>query len=266
MAGPRINNGRARLVAFDKNAPGATTLAGTSDIRTLKGTPSLREYLNKQRQKKEKEKNKGSSGDPGDEAWYQPEGSDIQVGMGPDEAKYSEYPRDDTSEYLVKLGDGVPDTDGEGWLLCTLKKVIVSPSSKDAPLKITSVNDSHSIKLPTHPLENGMVKHDHKVIMPATLRVTGFVKRDQSQGFSKLLKDYLGDKDLKSYFFLLSPWKNIIPVYIQRFTSRANTQRYDVFEYTIDLTELLIATSVIDKTNVADLSSTSNQGAQAPKQ
>ena len=265
MAGPRVNDGKARLVAFDKNAPGATTLAGTSDIRTLKGTPSLRDYLNKQRQEKEKEKNKGGGGNPGDEAWYYPQGADIQVSMGPNEGKFTEYPPDDTSENIVQLGNGVPETDGEGWRLYTLQTAIVSADVK-APLKITSVSDKHSIKLPTHPLENGMIKHDHKVIQPATLRVTGLVDRADSKTFSQILKMYLGAKDLSSYFVLRSPWKWFPKMYIQGFTSRVNTQRYDVYEYTIDLTELLIATSVIDKTNVADLSSTSNQGAQAPKQ
>jgi hypothetical protein len=266
MAGPRVNDGRARLVAFDKNAPGATTLAGTSDIRLLKGTPSLRDYVNKRRQEKEKEKNKGGGGDPGDEAWYYPEGADIQVSKGPNEDKFSGYPKDESSKDKVVLGDGVPGTDGEGWRLYTLQEAIVSADDKTAPLKITSVSDSHSIKLPTHPLENGMIKHDHKVIQPATLRVTGLVDRSFSIKFSQMLKTYLGAKDLMAYFVLRSPWKYFPRMYIQGFTSRANTQRYDVYEYTINLTELLIATSVIDKTNVADLASTSNQGAQSPKQ
>lgn len=255
-------------MAFDKNAPGATTLAGTSDIRMLKGTPSLRDYVNKRRQEKEKEKNKSGGGDPGDEAWYYPEGADIQVSKGPNEDKFSGYPKDESSQYKVVLGDGVPGTDGEGWHLYTpapSKNEIVSVDKK-APLKITSVSDRHSIKLPTHPLENGMIKHDHKVIQPATLRVTGLVDRSDSINLSQMLKMYLGAKDLAAYFILDSPWKNFPKMYIQGFTSRANTQRYDVYEYTIDLTELLIATSVIDKTNVADLASTSNQGAQAPKQ
>ena len=263
MAGPRVNDGRARLVAFDKNAPGATTLAGTSDIRLLKGTPSLREYLNKQRQ--EKEKNKGSGGEPDDGMWYSPD----RVVMGSDESTWEK--EKDKEEYKftkVKLGAGVPGTDGEGWHLYTpapSKNEIVSVDKK-APLKITSVSDRHSIKLPTHPLENGMIKHDHKVIQPATLRVTGLVDRSDSINLSQMLKMYLGAKDLAAYFILDSPWKNFPKMYIQGFTSRANTQRYDVYEYTIDLSELLIATSVIDKTNVADLSSTSNKGAQSPKQ
>jgi len=262
MAGPRVNNTQARLVAFDKNAPLASNQVGGGDIRTFRGTPSLRDYINEKNRQKEKERKKNEEQGGEDKAWYYLSGGEIQPQVTQTEESYEKYKKYDPPK--VVIGKGEPGTNGEGWRLFTLWDIFAGQENT-YPFKIINVSDQHTIKLPTNPLENGMIKHDHKVIMPATLRVTGYVYRDESVRFSQELKKYLGATDLMWYFILRSPWKYFPRMYLKGFTSRANNQRYDVYEYTLDLTELLIARSIIDKTNNPNLASTSNNGAQGPK-
>lgn len=279
---------RTRLVAFDKNLPGATSLLGTTSRTSLYGTAPLAGIKNSHALKKAKDEKKANEkeaeeakarGENIPDPWYYPSSdSDRRVFDNYDENAFFIKDKDTADKF--QIGQGVPDTSGEGWSLTfsggfkqgengatTFEsgKAQSLEGSSNSIFKITAVNDRGQIKLPTHPLENGMVKHDHKVIQPKTLRVTGWVKSSDSPGFDAFLKNALAEKSLDGYFTLVSPWKKREKMYLQSFTSRANTQRYDVFEYVLELTELLIAISITDKTNKPELTSSTNKGAQGAK-
>lgn len=189
----------------------------------------------------------------------------------------------DITDARVELGKGVPGTQGEGWVLIVrtedapngiaLTSVDVVQSAQgngggDAPsslLYITDVSDSNTIKLPTAPLETGMVKHDHKVLMPREMKITGSVKRGYTHYFNELLRRVALSKSLDTYFTLISPWKNYPALYLKTYTSKASSKKYDVYDYTITLQELLIASNLTDTTDNADLASNTNKGAISGK-
>ena len=311
---------RARIIAYDKNTPGATSLLGTSatntligvsDTSSLKGTAASQAFHSAKKQKQEKENYKnagiGIGKDPNleggnsdiavnptgtpdleggtsdeyahlkdfdpDKAWYYPYGADRQVSESKTVDQFTGYSdsvdRGDKDGWRLffsgtfKNGDGNSGGEGEGKSF--LKGKLTIEGGANSILKITAVNDVGAVKLPTHPLENGMVKHDHKVIQPKTLRVVGLVKRTDSPKFDDFLRSALAEKSLGAYFSLMSPWKNRTPLYLRQFTSRANTQRYDVFEYVLELSELLIAQSKTDKTDKPELTSENNKGGQGAK-
>lgn len=252
---------------------GPRTVGYDANPRGLAGTPSIQDYKNKQKQKK-KDKKKQEENKP-DPPYKKPE-EDVVTIIPLDDKYETQHPNPSIEGYntKVKIGDGVKGTDGEGWTLRFLLSddfldwysvsEITPVFRKDSKgnttseldygyLSITNVSDRNQIRLPTSPLENGSVKHDHKVIMPKTYRITGLVKRENATQMNRILEIAKLSYDLKQRFSLQSPWGNYDNMYLQNFSSKADNRRYDVYEYNIDLSELLIAMSLTDTTNDAEL-------------
>ena len=54
-------------------------------------------------------------------------------------------------------------------------------------------------------------------------------------------------------------------MYLKDYTSKANNKKYDVYDYTINLSELLIASDLKDTTDDAELASNTEKGASSGK-
>ena len=177
---------------------------------------------------------------------------------------FTEYGNEPYTEERVVIGQGESGTNGEGWIL----SLRMGEYAKDAVITgtassfyfIQDVSDKGQIKLPTAPLENGMVKHDHKVIMPKTMRVTGWVKRENTDFINSLIKYAEMSKSLGTYFTLVSPWKKYPKMYLKDYSSKASNKKYDVYDYTLDLSELLIAKDLKDTTDDPELASNTDKG------
>lgn len=263
-----------RTVGYDPNPRG---LSGTNpNIRSLAGTTATAsDYKNAKKKKQDEEKEKVKLGDKPpyeNDAGFTPGHNGIWYNSETDDLANRDY-----KEKKVVFGEGVQDTEGEGWTLSVrldeVGKVITMADWNNnrgniegvkegtiAYFHIIDVSRQGNIKLPTSPLENGMVKHDHKVIMPKTFRVTGYVKRENTVFINKLLSCAEQSKSLKSYFSLSSPWYNFEKMYLQKYTSKASNRKYDVYDYTIDLTQLLTASNLTDKTSDAELASNKEKG------
>lgn len=275
MARPQTGSNKSRLISY-------SGLRGKTLGESKPSTPKEQKKNKDKRKKEDEEKKKAEEEKRKEEEGQLAKQKDDEK---PPQVNYEEGGGADVAQEEGDVEDKAPLGSGEGWHLyynqpvyeekedeqgnITLEHVrddkFVLEEDEEAPFKITAVNDMGSVKLPTHPLENGMVKHDHKVRNPKTLRITGMVKRANSKNMDNLLRLATVEKSLGSYFHLDSPWKTRTKMYLSRFSSRANTQKYDVFEYTIDLTELLIAKSKTDKTDHPGLASTNNKGAQGAK-
>lgn len=253
-----------RPLEYDPNPHG---LAGTNSGASL--SPTFDRYLKEKKEKKENQKVSLGELPP------YPNSDDVDT-----PEPFKEDPNEQTineTEELVTIGEGIADSKGEGWILKLYYKetgkyaVLTGTAGFDSTkgpsswLYINDVSDKIQVKLPTAPLENGMVKHDHKVIMPKTLRISGMVKREYSEAVDALLKGASAAKSLGVYFSLSSPWKTYSKMYIQSFSSKANNRKYDVYDYTIDLTELLLATDLKDVTSNPDLASNKDKGALSGK-
>ena len=257
-----------RTVGYDANPSG---IAGT--------TSSASDYK-KAKEAKKKDKNRVELGDPppyeNDEGFI-PGHNGIQYFTETLDPKTKDYKPD-----KVIIGKGVAGTEGEGWTLSLqlkeVGKVITLTdwnnnrgniegikSGTVAYFNITNVNRQGNIKMPTAPLENGMVKHDHKVRMPKTLRITGYVSRENVNFMNSLISCAEQATSLESYFMLSSPWYNFPAMYLQKYTSKADNRKYDVYDYTIELTELMFAKDLKDKTSDAELASNTDKGAAKGK-
>ena len=262
-----------RTVGYDPNPRG---LSGTnSNNRRLAGTTATAsDYKNAKKRKQDEKNEKVKLGEkpPYDDDGGIPGHNGIVYNTEFDDDANKDY-----KEEPVVIGKGVEDTNGEGWTLSVrldeVGKVITMADWNNnrgnvegvkegtiAYFYIIDVSRQGNIKLPTSPLENGMVKHDHKVIMPKTFRVTGYVKRENTVFINSLLSCAEQSKSLKSYFSLSSPWYNFEKMYLQKYTSKASNRKYDVYDYTIDLTQLLTASNLTDKTSDAELASNKEKG------
>ena len=54
-------------------------------------------------------------------------------------------------------------------------------------------------------------------------------------------------------------------MYLQSYSSKASSRKYDVYDYTLDLSELLIATDLKDTTDKAELASNTDKGSTSGK-
>lgn len=249
-----------RTIGYDPNPGG---LSGTNpNNRRLAGTTATASDYKSAKNKKEEEK----GGTP-------PYENDDGFIPGHNGIWYStEFDDQGNRDYKVKtvvLGQGEKDTEGEGWTLslrmAEMGKEAVITARAESAFYIQDVSDKGQLKMPTAPLENGMVKHDHKVIMPKTLRITGWVPRDKAEFINSVIQYAELSKSLGSYFTLVSPWKTYRKMYLKDYTSKANNKKYDVYDYTINLTELLIASDLKDTTDDAELASNTEKGASSGK-
>lgn len=249
-----------RTIGYDPNPRG---LSGTNpNNRRLAGTTATASDYKSAKNKKEEEKG-GTPPYENDDGfipghngiWYNTEFDD-------------EGNRGYEAEQVV-VGKGVQDTKGEGWTLRLrlpeAGKIGVLTARAESSFYIQDVSDKGQIKLPTSPLENGMVKHDHKVVMPKTLRLVGWVPREKTAFINGLIEYAEMSKSLGTYFTLISPWKTYQKMYLKEHTSKANNKKYDVYDYTLDLSELLIASDLKDTTDDAELASNTDKGASSGK-
>ena len=270
------SNSGPRTLGYDANPRG---LAGTnSNIRRLAGTNNTASDYKAAKKKKEKKKEKEKDKKKEPEKPYPPDPSEVPPEMKP----YTGESDEDAAPLVRKKGG---DFDGDGWQLILhgyeegetpftqVKQETVDMFSEKywtyAELRdtfhIINVSDVVSVKLPTAPLENGMVKHDHKVVEPKTLRVTGWVEENYTDWFNDVIEFVRESKSLDTYFTLVSPWKKHEKMYLKRLTSKVSTDKYDVYEYTLELQELLIAQTKTDTTKDPGLASNSKKGASKRK-
>lgn len=254
-----------RTVGYDPNPRG---LSGTNpNNRRLAGTTATAsDYKNAKKRKQDEENENVKLGEkpPYDDDGGIPGHNGITSFSEMDDDANKDY-----KEELVVIGKGVEDTKGEGWTLslrmAEMGKEAVITARAESAFYIQDVSDKGQVKMPTAPLENGMVKHDHKVIMPKTLRITGWVHRDKAEFINGVIQYAELSKSLGSYFTLVSPWKTYRKMYLKDYTSKANNKKYDVYDYTINLTELLIASDLKDTTDDAELASNTEKGASSGK-
>lgn len=255
-----------RTVGYDPNPRG---LSGTNpNNRRLAGTTATASDYKNAKKRKQDEKNEnvklGENPPYEDDDGFIPEHNGIVYFTEFDDEGNSGY-----KEELVVIGEGVEDTNGEGWTLSLRMAekggIGVLTARAGSSFHIQDVSDKGQIKLPTSPLENGMVKHDHKVIMPKTLRLVGWVTREKANFINGLIEYAELSKSLGSYFTLISPWKTYKKMYLEKYTSKANNKKYDVYDYTLDLSELLIASDLKDTTDDAELASNTDKGASSGK-
>ena len=272
------SSGGYRTIGYDPNPRG---LAGSSsDNRSLAGSSgSASGYKSAKKRKEEEEKEKvklGESAPYENDNGFIPGHNGIWYNKEFDDEGNKDYKVD-----KVVFGKGVEDTPGEGWVLkLNFKKSDIEAilghkldsgatgtltGLEESWLHIRDVSDRRQVKLPTAPLENGMVKHDHKVVMPKTMRVTGLVGREHSKMINGFLEYAAHNKSLEVFFELKSPWKNYKKMYLSGHSSKASNRMYDMYEYTIDLSELLFASNLTDKTSDAELASNKEKGAAQGK-
>lgn len=247
-----------------EKSSGPRTLGYDANPNGLKGTPSIADY---KKSKKQKEKDKKGQVQQGKPPPYEPDDGYMHSDLT--YFTTTDMPGGDPNGDLVVIGEGDKDTAGEGWTLslklAEYKKVAVLTARAASALHILDVSDKGQIKLPTAPLENGMVKHDHKVIMPKTLKISGIVKREQAEFINSLIEAAEISPSLGTFFTLVSPWKIYKKMYLKDHTSKANNKKYDVYDYTLDLSELLIARDLKDSTDDGELASNVDKGAQSGK-
>ena len=145
-------------------------------------------------------------------------------------------------------------------------------------LYVRELSDSYQTRLPTHPLENGMVKHDHKILEPIRYTARCYVKSYmmQSAGISggpdeqaqdickkcaKLLDELVESKDLNEFIEIESPMEYESPeLYLVSYEKRTEPDKTDVFSFTLNLQEILRSTSEKKATDNPDFASNSNKG------
>ena len=282
-----IGNGRRvgdrssgpRTIGFDSKPRG---LVGTnSNIRRMAGTNSTASDYKKNKQKKDNKKQNNNKPP------YPPSQEDVPPEMKPyDPSKFKDKSIEGYDE-LVEKGDSTADKTDGGWTLTLygLGEPAVLTTDDEGPefgrnegkytqswyymyrdmFHIINVSSDDSVRLPTAPLENGMVKHDHKVKEPKKLTVTGWVERADTKDINELFENARTATSLDVYFKLSSPWRSYEKMYLQRFSSKVSTDKYDVYDYTLHLQELLIAESVTDKTSDPGKASNSAKGAAQGK-
>lgn len=262
-----VASGGYRTIGYDPNPTG---LLGTNpNNRRLAGTTATASDYKSAKKKKEEEK--GGTPPYENDDGFIPGHNGIW-----NNTEFDDQGNKDYKVEKVVLGKGVKDTPGEGWVLklhfkkSDIEDILGYKLDSDASGTLTGleqswfhirdVSDKRQVKLPTAPLENGMVKHDHKVIMPKIMRVAGLVGREQSKMINGFLEYAASNKSLEVFFELKSPWKNYKKMYLSGHSSKASNRMYDMYEYTIDLSELLFASNLTDKTSDAELASNKEKG------
>lgn len=242
----------ARRLGYDPNPRG---LAGTNPNKhSLAGTHSASDY---KRDKAEKERKKKEKDKPSPPFPTEPPAA----------------PRTDpvTIEPVVRPGEQGEDkpesgSSNDAWNLewvqggTSTPLSLPHPGTTDVLFHIMDVSDKFPIKLPTSPLENGMVKHDHKVRMPKTVRVSGQVEREYAHYFDALLEDARNSYNLDEYFTLSNSMTFYPVLYLQNVTHKASSAKYDVFEYTLNFSEIMIASDLRDTTSTPDWATQTNKG------
>jgi len=128
--------------------------------------------------------------------------------------------------------------------------------------QITSVSDNSNTRMIQHPIEDGTIINDNKVNDPIKVTVNGFVCRDASSRANKIFEVARESKNLKTYMVLETEMKSYPKLYMTNFSKRADTQKLDVYEYTLQLQELFIDTSNTDVCKNAGYASSENKGGQ----
>lgn len=131
---------------------------------------------------------------------------------------------------------------------------------------IKRVSGEKSTRLPTHPLETGTIKHDHKIQEPRKITVTGFVAGDNeeeaSKKFAAILTELIDSKDLKDSISLISPMETYENLYLVSYRNTTEDDKIDLFSYTMTFQELFIANKKERQSNDPAKKSTSDKGGQ----
>ena len=233
------------------------TLAGTSPIKAplsrspinqLAGTNPARRKQNTKFKDKEKE-------EPEDDG-FKPKDKKEKFGIWdePNEGRSAKY-----AEYRI--------------FLANLKYF-----SLEANLYIKDIHYTYSTRLPTHPLETGMIKHDHKIVEPRRYTATAYIRafdenlEATAKECSKLLDELVASTDLGDYLIVYSPMdfntgakkdeKHPLDfrLYLSSYKRNTLSDGVDAFSYTLELQELFLSTSETKKSNNADFAGKSSQG------
>ena len=141
-------------------------------------------------------------------------------------------------------------------------------------LYLKDVHYTYSTRLPTHPLETGMVKHDFKIVEPRRYTATAYVEaRDEDMEkiaatCTTKLDELIQSPDLQDYIVVHSPMdyncnsfgKATFKCYLSSYKRNTLSDGVDAFSYTLELQELYLATSESKNTNNADLAGKSSHG------
>lgn len=262
-----INDVGPRRIAFSPQAFGQNGLTGSSPTKaSLRGTNPVR--ANKTNKEKHKDKNadkkkqadnkeKDKQDKPGSQPPYMsdsnPEGGQPFDGfnVSPDLGR---GPTADDAE-----------SPGESWTLCyNGDRTYLCDTTTESLFHIEDVSDNIPMKFPTSPLENGMVVHDHKVREPITMQVKGLVKSKNTAKVREILKAAVDSYKLSDSFELSSTWE-FYTLYLSGYTSKADSSRYDVYEFTLKFTEIMLADTKVDTTMDANAANKMVKGGQTPK-
>lgn len=131
---------------------------------------------------------------------------------------------------------------------------------------IQRVYGEKSTRLPTHPLETGTIKHDHKIEEPRRVTVIGHVAGDSqtedSKTFAAILEELVKSTDLQDSISLISPMESYKNLYLASYKNTTEDDKIDLFSYTLTFQELFIATGKEQQSNNANYASSSDKGGQ----
>ena len=149
-------------------------------------------------------------------------------------------------------------------------------------LYIKEISSDYATRLPTHPLENGTVKHDHKIVEPRTYTAQAYVRavgteEDRTQAgvsieCSRILDSLIQSPSLDDIIYIESPMENVTPenvpngkgkglqLYLTSYSKRTESDKTDVFAFTLNLQEILIANKLNNVSDNADYAGESVKG------
>ena len=140
-------------------------------------------------------------------------------------------------------------------------------------VRIKGVSSSKSTRLPTHPLENGMVRHDHKIIEPRQINVDCYVElsiinanvpeqeKYTSRKFANMLDELIAEKSLDTYITVYNPMEKFPDkMYLLSYKNTTENDKTDVFRFTLTLQEILKAQSESKISQNAAYAGTSAKG------
>lgn len=127
---------------------------------------------------------------------------------------------------------------------------------EELPIKIKNANEALRARFIQHPVEDGTVRMDNKVVEPINLSVRGFVKAQDVKRMAEVLEDCRTSKELnRSYLTLISPLLVKKRMWVVSYTKNAAEDKVDVFEFDIQLQEVLLSTSLTAKITNPDFAS-----------
>lgn len=205
--------------------------------------------------------------------WGTPKSSASKKKKQKSKKEYKEW----TAPIVQDVQDPLPGNFNEGkkddceWYLQCNKEHKIGKLNLGDVLYIKGVNSERKSRLPTHPLETGMVRHDHKIVDPRTVTVNCLVdsvdkNRDPvSKEVAKELEKMLWEKDLKDFVNIKSPMESYNKLYLQSYKDTTEQDKTDVFSFTLTFQELLLSRSKNEISDNADFKSTSDKGGAAQK-